>query len=223
MRRHNYEVKTLSKYSAHDYQSRVEFSQKIFFQIESSMTGFLEYVPLDFNHLEVYSSRLITIILEIGPELINSFDLAVFHRGNRGLSEVFDDNIRKYREKLLIREKKLRSKKRSLTFKDYYFFLDETGYTKLSRATIRLTKFDVFMLPFENINPDWWESYNLLRHDKYNNLKRATLRNTLKALAALFWLICYNWNRVYSNEFISSDLFSRTDLYEIDQSSIRKI
>ena len=210
----------MSKYSDDEFETRVILSRKMFRQIESHVNDFLNYVPLDFDHLEVYSLKLVTIILETGPELINSFDLAVFRRGARSIREVFDPSIHKYREKLLEKEKKLKRKKRSLTFKDYYSFLDTAGIPKLSRATIRLRDLDAYMMPFEKVSSEWWESYNLLRHDKYNNLKGATLRNALNASGALFWLVRGNSRE---GEPLPSNLFVITQPYEIDQSSSKKL
>ena len=46
-----------------------------------------------------------------------------------------------------------------------------------------------YIMPFERIPPNWWNVYNLLKHDKYNNLEKATLKNTLKAVGGLYWLI----------------------------------
>jgi len=103
----------------------------MFHQIEGYVNDFLNYVPIDFNHLEVYSLKLITIILEIGPELVNSFELAV-SESNIGVLEFLDGSIRKDLENLWEKEKKLESRKRSLTFNDYYCFLDKHGIPKLS-------------------------------------------------------------------------------------------
>jgi len=52
---------------------------------------FLDYVPLDTDHLNVYSLKLITIILEKGPETVNSSDLVSFP--NPGFSLIEDQDI----------------------------------------------------------------------------------------------------------------------------------
>lgn len=213
------EVERLSKYTNDEFQARIKLSQKMFHQIENYLSNFLGYVPLDFDHLKMYSLKLVTVILETGPELLNSFDLAAFYVGARSLREVFGPSIHKNREKLLEKEMKLRRQKRSLSFKDYYSFLDTNETPKLSRATIVLRDLDVYITPFKKVNPEWWESYNLLRHDKYNNLKKATLRNALKASGALFWLVDLNSRRVSVRESLSSSLFIVKDPYEIDESS----
>ena len=211
----------MTKYTHDEIKSRTKLSHKMFYQIEGPLKDFLDYVPLDHNHLEVYSLKLVTIILETGPELINSFDLAV-SKSRVGIRELIDDDIGKDREDLRKREKKLRKSKRSLTFNDYYCFLNKHGIPKLSRATAKLRGFDAYVMPFERKNPKWWENYNLLKHDKYNNLKTATLRTALEASGALFWLVDHN-SRIFSfEEPFVSDLFLATELYELN-SSLKKL
>lgn len=190
----------------------------MFHQIETRLKDFLDYVPLNFDLLNVYSLKLITTILEIGPGIIDSFDLAVFHCGRRRINEHLGD-IQESREKLLEKEKKLRKKNKSLTFNDYYSFLDTHGSPRLNHATIRLRHLGAYIKPFERVHPEWWQSHNLLKHDKYNNLKKATLQNALKASSALFWLVDYNsFRRGYAiGEPFSSNLFIKVEPYEIDR------
>lgn len=214
----------MSKYTFDEFQSRVELSQKAFHQVENRLNDFLDYVPLDSGHLEVYSLKLVSIILEIGPELVNSFDLATFHVGSGSLGEAFGkSNVRENRKKLLEKERKLRERRRSLTFGDYYSFLNTDKTPKLSSATILLRDFNAYMKPFRIVNPEWWESYNLLRHDKYNNLKNATLRNALKASGALFWLVYWNYKRISIGQSLSSTLFVVKDPYEINESLLEEL
>jgi hypothetical protein len=78
------------------------------------------------------------------------------------------------------------------------------------------------MMPFEEENPQWWENYNLLKHDKYNNIKVANLRTALKATSALFWLVDNN-SRMFSFEKpFPSKLFLSIETYELD-SSLKKL
>lgn len=196
----------MPKYSREEFQSRLQLSRRIFYEIQDDLVDFLDYVPLDLNHMDVYSFKLLKIILQIGPELINSLDLAVAGTAY----DLSNSRARKERKALWEKEGELRRKKKSLTFHDYYCFLEEYSATKLSSADIQLKDLEAYMKPFEESNPTWWESYNLLRHDKYSNLKNATLRTTLKACGALFFLVNDN-NRHQSPfyESFSSDLFFR--------------
>lgn len=209
----------MPRYSHDEIKSRTKLSQSMFHQIEDYLINFMNYVPFDHNHLQVYSLRLVTTILEIGPEVINSFDVTVSQSKANNL-ELFDKTFRKDLDNLWEREKKLGSKRKSLSFTDYYCFLDDHGAPKLSNATVRLKDFEVYIMPFEKTHPDWWGTYNLLKHDKYNNLKAATLGATLKALAALFWLVDNNSHMFSLGEPFPSNLFVMAQPYERQGSKI---
>lgn len=208
----------LSKYKWDDLKSRVAFSQKIYHQMETGLQDFMEYVPLHVGHLDVHSFKLITILLETGPEVINSFDIAVFHKY---VTEIFDPQISATRDNLLKKENARRKKNQSLSFADYYNFLNAYGIPKLSRVSIRLKNIEAYIVPFETIHPEWWETYNLLKHDKYNNFERATFRQTLRACAGLFALVKSNSEHV-SIDFASS-LFNETELSTGDLAALMKI
>lgn len=197
------------KYSNDEVESRVKFSQKMFQEIEENIINFLNYVPIDTNHLEVYSPKLIAIISTVGPELINSFDLAVCETGF-GIRKYQPEPLKEL-EELLKKEKDLKDNYRSLTFPDYYSFLSKHEFPPLNIATVQMKESDIFTMPFEEPYPDWWKSYNLLKHDKYNNLKSATLRNMLKATAGLFWLIDNNCKIFHFDKPFQSRVFLRNE------------
>jgi len=205
------------KYNYDESESRVALSLKMFNQIERYLIDFLEYVPLDFKQLDVYSLKLVTALLEIGPEIISSFDIAVFSCATKSINDLFDDGPRRNRVALLEKEKDIKPKNRSLTFKNYYSHLDSYGFSKISRASVRLIGLDAYIQPFENSKPKWWTSYNLLKHDKYDHLKMATLRTVLKASSALFWLVYNNLRMIRSyNDTPTSNLFVKIEPYELD-------
>lgn len=112
---------------------------------------------------------------------------------------------------LLKKEKDLKGKHRSLTFTDYYCFLSKHDIPPLNVATVQMKESAIFTMPFEETYPCWWKSYNLLKHNKYNNLKMATLKNTLKATAGLFWLIDNNCKIFHFDEPFQSKVFLRTN------------
>ena len=194
----------------------MKLSRQMYYLMDEYLGDFLDYVPPDLNHLEVYSHRLVTIILEIGPEVLSSFDIALNIIKDR--SRWFSKVVAEDSEDLWKKEDALKKRKRSLTFLDYYRFLDKHSMPKLSSATVVFEDLDAYMMPFEKSNPEWWENYNLLRHDKYTNLKTATLRTTLNACGALFWL-------VYQNQSLAgfeSDLFKISDWGDLT-SSLKKL
>jgi hypothetical protein len=179
------------------------------------MEDFLDYVPLDHDHLEVYSMQLVSIILEVGSEITSLFDLIVFapHLEPYDLHKPeFDET----REKLLEKEKSRRKQNRSLTFKDYTDFLNESK--SLNTQPMQIFGLNAYTLPFtvpcKKVHPEWWDAYNLLKHDKYNNLKKATLKNALKSLAALALLKYLYIENEPTGEPLESNLFGY--LYDIE-------
>lgn len=208
----------MPKYTYNEIVDRTMYSHKMFYHIEGYVNDFLDYVPFDYSHLEVYSLKLVTIILETGPELINSFDLAVAET-NFGIRALADPQMVQDREDLWKKERQLRSRNRSLTFNGYYGFLEKHEIPKLSTAMIKLEGSDAYTMPFEELHPKWWENYNLLKHDKYNNLKVATLRTALKASGALFWLVDRNSRMFHLEKPFSSRLFQMIDSRDLTSSS----
>ena len=214
------------KYDWNEFKRRVELSLKMFREIETQLDNFLDYVPLEFDHLHVHSLKLVTIILETGSEIITSFGLAAFP----GIFivqwlDLTNESIERNRGELLEKEKSLRKKNRSLTFKQYYAFLDKamTSPHRL-RDLIQLKSLDAYIEPFETARPDWWDSYNLLKHNKYDSLTEANLTNTLKAVGALFRLAEYNSRRIGRLEEFTSRIFSSRSIpYEIDVASLKKL
>jgi len=197
----------LSKYAWDEFERRIKFSQRMFCNMETRLKDFLDYVPLSFDHLTVYSAKLVTIILETGPEIINSFDLVSFPT-RRHFVPVRDE-VDSLREKLLEKEKSLRERKQSLSFKQYSDFLNKA--ISLRTRAVEIKNLDAYTIPFEKATPGWWNAHNLLKHDKYNNLKKATLLNALKSVGALFWLTYYysGWLPVIPDKplHFSCDLF----------------
>lgn len=209
-------------YADEEIRRRIELSHKILHQIEGNLADFLNYIPLDYDHLEIYSLKLVAIILEMGPELLNSFELAVSET-NVGMGEWFGSEVRRDRDDLWNKEKKRRDNKSSLTFYDYYHFLNEHGSPRLSAAGVQLRDLDAYILPFEEEKPQWWETYNLLKHDKYNHLKAANLGTTLKAIGALYWLVDNNSKMFHLVKPFLSEIFITTEVSRLVTSSLRKL
>jgi len=175
------------------------------------------------KHLDVYSFKLVSIILETGPEIINSFDLASFPTSRRLVNDPYAED----RKKMLEKEREKRKNKQSLTFNDYVSLLTKSN--SLKEAVTEIRGLGAYIMPFERVPPNWWNAYNLIRHDKYNNLEKATLENALKAVGGLFWLIAsysrlINTTPVYMDKvFFSSALFNIRPKEEALSLSLTKI
>lgn len=67
----------------------------------------------------------------------------------------------------------------------------------LSKESVFIPKYGLTLdTPFEkfskNSTPDWWNSYNAVKHSRHDKFSQATLKNALLALAGLFIIIMYH-------------------------------
>lgn len=81
---------------------------------------------------------------------------------------------------------------------------------KLSSKVVKISGMNIFLTKAENIelNPldkankrgkcDWKKAYQAVKHSRSNNLEKGTLKNFIKALAALFLLNLYYRETVYN-------------------------
>jgi hypothetical protein len=118
-------------------------------------------------------------------------------------------------------EKEQRGKEhnRSLTFNDYTNFLENHYTPKPSTKIVQLVELEVYFKPFELSNGswaniEWWNTYNLLKHDKYSNRKKATLVSALKLLGALLCIIESNSNLLFRNTLLSGIFSTESMLNE---------
>jgi hypothetical protein len=210
----------LPKYPRNERKNRIMLSQRMFQELEDDMTEFLSFVPLNKNHFNVYSLKLVRIILYGGPEILNAFELAICNledkvgmheQFNVGKYEKFGDNLQKDLDTFWKDEAKNRNTERpqSPSFNRYFCLLDEYGFNKISKATVHLKECpDVVLCPFsKNPPPEWWDVYNVLKHDKYSSWMKANLLTALTCLAALFWLVNNNL-RELSRDSFSSRIFN---------------
>jgi len=189
-------------YSWIGFLDKLNFSTKMYNSIEDDFIRFLDYVPLDDQNLCVYSPKLLNIILNIGPEILSIFDLLAF-------TSRYKDDLDVERLSLLDKKKKLREKKRSLTFLDYFNFLSKIHDFK--KAEVVVKDLHRSISPFiteENRIPKWWACYNRLRHDKYSHFKEATLNIALHGLGAAYYLIQYGYDLEGRKDF-NSRVFER--------------
>jgi hypothetical protein len=202
----------MPKYSMSELEKRNAFSQKMFHQFEVYMKDFLDYVLLDEDNLKVSSPKLITLILDVGPELISAFDIAVGCTLIYPMWEETDPELHGARDMLWAKEEEGKKHNRSLTFNDYVNFLEKHNYAKLTTKIVQLIELEAYFKPYEPTNTawsniEWWNTYNLLKHDKYSNRKKATLVSALKLLGALLCVIDNNSNLLSHGDVFQSTIF----------------
>ena len=171
-----------------------KFGNGIFWELyndlERQFQNFLEYVPFLGGNENVYSFKLVNIILSIGGHVDSAFKEMARYKG-------FGKNVDC--QKILKRLEKSEEKKKvgkapiaipiELPLRAF-----EKEY-ELSKRKIKFKRLpeEEEVTPFEPYNlktnaPKWWEVYNGLKHDVSSHIKQANLLNTLNALASAFLL-----------------------------------
>lgn len=143
--------------------------------LERQFVDFSNYVPYLGGNENVYSFRLMNLILAIGAHVDSAF------------KEMFrcPDFSVKYPNIL----KKVNKGKATIT--DYRELEKEYCLSKRKIIFKRLPEREV-VIPFQKFesleSPAWWTAYNKIKHEFSRNFKRATLKTAKDALSGAFLL-----------------------------------
>jgi hypothetical protein len=145
--------------------------------LERQFEDFLEYVPYLEGNKKTYSFKLLNIFLSIGGHIDSAFkELARYPRFAE--IESCKDIVRRAEKKLGIIEDGIRA------FDEIYAITSMTVTFKCLPNRISITPFNCEHCE----HPEWWNSYNDLKHDLAVNLKKANLETVRDALAGAFLL-----------------------------------
>ena len=76
--------------------------------------------------------------------------------------------------------------------------------TDFINEEICIDRFGLSFKPWENWNgehnPEWWRSYNNVKHQRNNHFNEANLQNTLNAIGALLLTVTYYYKFAFSAE-----------------------
>jgi hypothetical protein len=68
----------------------------------------------------------------------------------------------------------------------------------LATMEVFVPRYGLTLCPWDNwsngTNPDWWRSYNNVKHERDAYFHEATLKNALNALAALLTLVFHHYS-----------------------------
>jgi len=177
---------------------------ELYLDLERQFQNFLEYVPYLPGNENIYSFKLLNLILSIGGYVDSAFkEMARYPK----FSE--DENCKKILG-LLKKSKENIEKGERPKFPSIKLYLKTFDRLHLaSFDTVRrsyksneLSKMKVIfkrlperedVIPFKPCNPrtnapEWWDIYNGLKHDVSLNIEKASLKNTRDALAGAFLL-----------------------------------
>jgi len=133
--------------------------QKQFRNSEAQFMEFSQIIPYVNNPLNIYSPKMVSLLLYIGPQILGMFEIL----------------------------KKQTSSDCGDTFGAYYDAFNEKGM--LSCQGFVLEDVRDAILPFDNKEPEWWKAYNHhVKHKMPEGIFKATYDNVINAIGALFIL-----------------------------------
>jgi len=157
---------------SHVFPSELAWEQ--YTLLEEEFLIFLRYVPLQEEHYNVWSPKLVNLMINTGSTIDSFFKNAISTDSWQKI--IRDDQIpyRKDRPDMRLY--------RTL-FNNMYNFSDKRIFNLISGTEL---------YPFSEWKNEnalrWWTSYTKLKHDRFENREQAAIKNVLNALGGLFLL-----------------------------------
>ena len=81
------------------------------------------------------------------------------------------------------------------------WLLENIGQNYLNNITLNIQESQIMLKPFSPIrNKDsrieWWSAYNSVKHNRWANYEKGSLYNLLHAMAALYFLECFQIKKI---------------------------
>lgn len=146
------------------------------------------YVELDTQNNATFSNAFLKLLLGIGSEIDNVYKEICGITGRTDMNVYAPQILQKYP---------------GIT----------TQKAGVKNMTIQLVPFRGWNLAQPSQSLSFWDAYNRVKHDRISNYQKASLQNTLNALAGLFILEMYRMNELY---FIDIDAYNSFPDHESD-------
>ncbi len=191
---------------------QVDFIFKNFTIYEEEIFNFIKIVPYSEENKNTWSTRLTNIFLDI-CSLFDSICRFIVSKG--------EDNPDK---KITIKN----SKGRNITRKVKLLNIEDFENNLLGNLEILNSNVVFYTYPLNIIKPfksyrktnGWWSIYNSLKHNRLINYTKATLENTILALAGLFLLLVrYKNDEEFSKAIL---VYKWVDTYIVPESFHRE-
>jgi len=146
-------------------------------RLESDFINATLYFPLEKRYKEIWSEHFSDLIVRVGNSVDSFFRIML-----KGKSFDYYPHV-----------PVLRSRRRHdiKYFKDFFEPIYQLSGVEVQIAH-GLTFYERKCSPFKEFKnneiPEWWTSYNHVKHEWFDRIQEATLENTVKALAGLFIL-----------------------------------
>ena len=183
------------------HSSPAKIHWNYFLALEKDLESLSRYIEFSESNFYVYSIELAHLLFAAASEvdvIAKMLCIQIAPNAPRG-------NINEYREVLL------------------------PNIHALATTQVRIPRYGLHFSPWENwangSNPDWWRSYNNVKHERNAYFHEATLKNALNALGALhiltfhlYWLaLKTNANILPGPTEANAQLHPRSSLLRLDE------
>lgn len=170
-----------------------------FLAIEKDLEELSRYIEFDDQNLDTYSIELTHILFSASSEV----DVVM-----KQLCDLIDP------------------KKKVENINDYRHFISTHAKGYIDEEVI-IHRYGLTFQPWakwnKGTNPDWWRSYNNVKHERHKHYSEANLRNALNAVGALLLTVTYYYKYAFSIESGKEISFIVTTRKLTPKSSLMKI
>lgn len=170
-----------------------------FLAIEKDLENLSRYIEFDESNLKTYSIELTHILFSSSSEV----DVVMKQLCNLIDPDKKVKNIDDYRNLIKIHSKD--------------FINEEVIIHRYGLTYKPWVKWN------EDINPDWWKSYNNVKHERNKHFIEANLQNAINAVGALLLTVVYYYKFAFSKEAGKQINFRDTIEKLVPKSSFMKI
>lgn len=165
---------------------------KHFLALERDLEIVSRYIELDSRNYPVFSVELVKLLLAVGSET----DVVL-----KALCRILDpnknpENINEYREIVLQK------------------------YPQLPNLRVKLLETSIVLEPWLNwasgTNPDWWRTYNEVKHDRTNKYSSGNLGQVLNASAGLMVAILYQMHAAEGSNQDHATVINEARLFDTE-------
>ena len=87
----------------------------------------------------------------------------------------------------------------------------EKRYPEFREAVVIMPSYGITLTPWISPSlPDWWKSYNKIKHHRHKEYKEANLGNLINSVAGLFLLLLF----FYQDKAASGELFPKPKIFQ---------
>ncbi len=190
----------------------------IYNNLEKEVIKLSENIHFDDNQLNVYSIKIAELLIRIVIEIETLSKELYFKNGGQvkyktdGTEDFiyFDTDCINHLESMWV----LSKKEVLISATNFYFIKTENNIlTPLNKANKRGSS-----------SADWAKAYQAVKHDRSKNLQKASIKNLIRALAALYLLNIYNRNdKDVLNETKNNDLSFGSNIFSVTKQMMTKI